>query len=206
MVSTHIRRGLPLLVAFVLGASVVGVASGHEGSPGFLHSGHADTMKGTLRAQNFRFLRPRVSYVVIAPASIQPLDSSDCTGFERQENFVSAPAGCEMIAQVNPPNHSFISKVVWNLRADSATNVELELVSYDALGNEPPKVVAGAGEITPVAECETGCAVSYSAFPEPGVNPVVTQRRTYSVVVSADQPIKTTRIFVRTEVDTPGPL
>jgi hypothetical protein len=204
MLRTLIRRGAPLLTAFVLGASLVGVATAHKGFPEFLHARHSDSINGRLRADHFRFSRPFGSYVVIAPAAIQPLDPSACTEFHRDRAFVSAPAGCEMVAQVTVPNHSTITMVTWDLQPDAATMVSMDLVSYNDLGNTPQALVDESTEVSP---CDPGCKLEFSVFPMNGVNPVIPQRRTYSVFFSSEsETIRTTRILVTTMVRRPGPF
>jgi hypothetical protein len=214
MLRTLIRRGVPLLAAFVLGASLVGVATAHRGSPEFLHARHSDSINGRLRADHFRFSRPFGSYVVIAPAAIEPLDpsSSDCSGFNRKRAFALAPPGCEMVAQVAPPNHSTITNVTWDFQFDAATatDVYLELVSYNDFGTSPSEPLAGVPTSDPETvspPCDQGCKLSFDAFLMNGVNPVIPQRRTYSLFFGSEtEPIRTTRILVTTMVRRPGPF
>jgi hypothetical protein len=208
MLRTLIRRGAPLLAAFVLGASLFGVATAHRGSPEFLHAQHSDSINGRLRAEHFRLARPMGSYVVIAPAAIEPLDSIACEGFTRQRAFVSAPPGCEMVAQVAAPNHSTITEVTWDFQFDGLAerSVYLELVSFDDFGINPSEPFAGEDR-TVNPPCDQGCKEVFGAFPMNGVNPVIPQRRTYSLFFGSNEAeIRTTRILITTMVRRPGPF
>jgi hypothetical protein len=208
---------LPVMAAFLVGASLVGVATGHSGFQDLLHSGHSDKIKGTLTARRFRFSHPKAAWEVLAPISIRPVDpeAPACLDTEWHipadpeagPSYVSSGAGCWMAAQVMIPDDATITKMVWHLRDPSDTTpILMELVSFDALG-AGGKVLADDRDTRGPAECADGCHISQGVDKQiPGFNPVINQRRSYTFRYKAeDAAIKTTRVLITYKVETAGP-
>jgi hypothetical protein len=79
LVRLILRSWLPLGVAFLIGAAFVGVAGAHSGFPEFLHSGHSDTMNGTLTAKGFKYSTWKTSYLSVAAMDFAPDNIGDTT-------------------------------------------------------------------------------------------------------------------------------
>jgi hypothetical protein len=81
-----LQSWIPVGVAFALGTVVVGgIAIAHPGSPAFLHSGHSDTMNGTLTAKDFEYKKAKRS------ASSFPVPRSFPTRMGTRSTTVGTP-------------------------------------------------------------------------------------------------------------------
>jgi hypothetical protein len=191
------RRLVLLLAAFLVGASFVGVASGHTGFGKLLHSGHSDRIKGVLTARDFRRSTPRKGYVVIAPVQVVPLGTG-CSVSREPNGLIVAPTGsvCSLAAQVVAPDHSTLTRLTWSLRVepvDPDPTVRAEFWSYDEFGEGGRELVADG---TDPSDCQDGCPVGSAVLPAPGVNPVINQRRTYTTVLKTQTELEITRVMV----------
>ena len=117
------RSWLPVGVAFLIGATFVGVAAGHGGSPDFLHSGHSDTMNGTLKAKNFKFKSPKTNRLVVPGSAFAP---NDCTGFSGEACSNTAD---NMVAPVNLPQGAVVKRVLWTYDSGAAGDASIHLES-----------------------------------------------------------------------------
>ncbi|MBI4260459.1 MAG: hypothetical protein HY658_07825 [Actinobacteria bacterium] len=105
-------RWLPVLVAFVLGASLTGIAGAHGGSPEFLHANHSDRMFGTLTANNFKFAAPKVSRLSIPAAALD--ETSEAATFQRTDSYgYTLHPSAVATAPVNLPHGARVIRVEW---------------------------------------------------------------------------------------------
>jgi hypothetical protein len=128
---------IPLGIAFVLGTVVVGgVAIAHPGSPSFLHSGHSDTMNGTLTAKNFKYKSPKTVRLVVPGSAFIP--ESDASTFEHggYSGEATPTGGSEMVAPVELPHGARVVSVRWFYDENAAVeNAELHLEANNLTGD-----------------------------------------------------------------------
>lgn len=191
---------LPLVVAFLIGAAFMGSASGHPDFPKFLHSGHSDTMNGTLTAQNFKYASPRsVRYVIPGSAFVAGLLGSepDHTGYSGEVQVLPSE---EAVAPVYLPQGVTVTRVaVWH-GTTLADAWELHLESNFPDGGHDDMVVLNP------AEClSTPCI---TATTDVGFNPVNNQGRSYGIWLSndTDVPITVFRVVVSYRTSFLGPV
>jgi len=169
---------LPLVVAFLIGALFMGSASGHSGFPGFLHSGHSDTMNGTLTAQNFKYASPRlVRYVVPGSAFVSGAlgDDPDHTGYSGE---VEVPVGEEAVAPVYLPHGAVVTRVtVWHGSTD-VDDFELHLESNIPANDHVDMVV-----LNPAACVDPLCTTTTTDIE---ANPINNNGRSYGIWLSND--------------------
>ena len=153
----HSTTWLPLAVAFLIGAFFVGSAMGHPGFPEFLHSGHNDTMNGTLTAKNFKYKTPKVvQYVVPGSAFVsgnpgQEPDHGDYSG------RVTVAASESAVAPVYIPQGAVVTKVtVWH-ETGAASDWRIHLEANDDVGTHIDMVnlLASACVATPCSTSTT---------------------------------------------------
>ena len=109
-----LQSWIPLGIAFVLGTVVVGgVAFAHPGSPAFLHSGHSDTMNGTLTAKNFKYKSPKTVRLVVSGSAFIPDSDGDTFEHGGYSGSATPLAGSEMVAPVELPHNARVVRVSW---------------------------------------------------------------------------------------------
>lgn len=203
-----IRRLILVASGFVLGASFVGIARGHDGFGRFLHSGHSDRMKGVLTARDFVRQKPQQSYVVVAPVEIVVLDEG-CEVSREPDGLILEPVApgspCRVAAPGLVPDHALIKHLAWNFRTMSpmpGATVEAHLMSYDRVGDGERDLVAAGDSVRPIDDdCTEGCSAGFALPPAPGVNPVINQRRTYTALLETTTSLEITRVRVTYQTD-----
>jgi hypothetical protein len=101
-------------IAFALGTLFIGGAAvGHPGSGAFLHSGHSDTMDGTLTAKNFEFKKAKTVRLVVPGSAFIPDASGDTYEHGGYSGEVTPLTGSEMVAPVNLPDDAKVVRVSW---------------------------------------------------------------------------------------------
>jgi hypothetical protein len=164
---------LPLVVAFLIGALFMGSASGHSGTPGLLHSGHSDTMNGTLTAQNFKYASPRtVRYVVPGSAFVaaNPGEEPDHANYSGE---VEVPLAEAVVAAVNLPHGAVVTRVTAWHSTTEGSDFELHLESNIPADDHDDMVV-----LEPVA-CATPPCQTTTADVE--FNPINNNGRSYGI-------------------------
>src|SRR5688500_416449 len=113
--SDLVQRWLPVLAAFLLGVGLVsGVGVAHDGSGQLLHSGHSDTMNGTLTAKGFKYNSPKTQKLVLGASSFNPNAHTCQFTLEGYGGALKDLNGCAGYSQdFSLPKGSRITKVTW---------------------------------------------------------------------------------------------
>jgi hypothetical protein len=204
---------LPVGVAFLIGALFVGSASGHTGFPAFLHSGHSDTMAGTLTAKNFKYSTPKVVQYEVPGSAFVAGTPSDVPDHGNYSGAVTLATGEVAVAPVYLPQGAVVTRVtVWH-EVESAFDWDLHLEANDNVGGHDDMVILDAS-----ACAATPCSTSTTTF---SPNTVNNKTRAYGLFLRNDgaSPITVFRIVIsyrtsalgpasalpqRAQVDTPG--
>jgi hypothetical protein len=228
-----VRRTLTVLlsvvVAFLAGVSLVGMASGHSGFGRLLHSGHSDRIRGALTAKAFRFDRAKKSWHGLAAVTIRPIEPDDpnCTGvawnipeeqdFRTQPTYVTSPPDCWMGGQVMLPDKANITAMTMHIYALTSpspvepVDITFQLVAFEAFGAgsivDEETFLKIPGDPSEPSSCSNACVLAEGVDPKAGLNPVINQRRTYILRyrTTSDVPLNATRLLVTYTVRTPGP-
>lgn len=149
---------------------MVGVAQSHGGDRDLVHSGHDDSIDGTLSAKGFKYLKARTfRYVVPAGAFIPESASSDLGhgGGSAQVNLTQG----EAIAGVSLPVGSTIRKIEM-FTSDDSNPVAVELQEVDQEGNIQQLSVLNATNNDCGGEDIDYCRTSDSSIDDPGTQRV----------------------------------
>ena len=162
------RSSLPVIVAFLLGASMVGV------------SWATVTFTDTVKAKNFRFTSPKSVKLVIGAAAFIP-NTTGCSFFyEQGHHFHDFGTGCIYSAQVELPQRAKVTKVQWEL-ADGPNSV-LTLNAWQS-----SLIPAGTALSSMTSTCSGVCTLTDSTIAAaPGANPVNNTLSYYSLDLDTD--------------------
>ena len=125
---------LSLVAAMLVGAGLVGVAQGHRGDRALLHSGHSDTMDGTLTAKNFEYKQPKLFRYTVPAAAFVPNSDSTVFSHTGYSGLVAVSNFNEVVAPVNLPLGAVVTKVQW-FHSTSTTSGRLHLEANDLAGS-----------------------------------------------------------------------
>src|SRR5262245_27146983 len=101
---TFVRSWVPVLAAFLLGASMIGVAWGAT-----------TVFDGAVKAKNFKYTNQKTVRLVIGAAAFIP-NGGGCTFiYEGGHHFHDLGTGCVYSAQVELPQKARVTKVTWTL-------------------------------------------------------------------------------------------
>jgi hypothetical protein len=147
-----LRRGLPLVLVFLLGASMVGSAwAAVTRIRGNL------TVTGVVKAKNFRYLNPRANRLVVPGAAFVGNLSLGYTGSVYIEDTAVAP--------VNLPQGATVTRVVWFHQAGAAGEGHLHLESNNRTGGHSDMVIGDN-----VACATTPCATVFNTVSPNRIN------------------------------------
>jgi hypothetical protein len=169
-----LRAVLPLVAAFVLGALAVGQVGAHTGFPKFLHSGHSDTMNGTLKAKGFKFKTRKTGVLVVGASAFQPMDSGCGWSNPGYGGALIAESACLFSANVDLPSGARITKVRWFHDTVTTPAGDGDMILE---GDDPLSSGGGYDTLTSISadtSCTTvPCIGADATIPLiPGVNPV----------------------------------
>ena len=150
-------RGTALGAAFLLGAALTGVATGHSGSGALLHSRHSDTMDGTLTAKGFKFETKKTSRVAVPAPAFQ---ASGGTLDQNQDGYATLVSGGDAVAPVLLPDRAVVTRLTWFHDDNPAFNSYMRLYAGGPQGGTGLIAGAdiGAGEDcqpSPIEVCST---------------------------------------------------
>jgi hypothetical protein len=192
-------KGISLLAAFLLGVALTGVATGHSGFGELLHSGHNDTMDGTLTAKGFKFKTRETSRLVVPAAAFQEADGTLVHQFSADWR-ARLSAGGDAAAPVNLPDRAVVTRLTWFHDEDPAPNSYVRLYFSKAaagLGTQGTAYV-GAGEDCPDLPCST----TDDSIQNATVN---NRERAYFLAWNAIDEQDTHKVVIVYKVETPGP-
>lgn len=192
-----VRSWLPVGVAFLLGATFVGIAGAHSGFPEFLHSGHSDTMNGTLTAKNFKYKTPKTNKLVVPGAAFVGDTNTSVIDHGNYSGQVFLPAGNVANAPVNLPHGAVVTKVSWFHDTAAAGDAELHLEANTATG----------GHDDMVAPSNAACAATPCVTVVTTVSPNVINNglRHYGIFLSANNDFTTYKVVIFYTTRLPGP-
>ena len=108
---SSLRTAVPVVLAMLVGAAMVGVAQSHPGDKALLHSGHSDTMKGTLKARNFKYLQPKTFKYTVPAGAIMGEDAAEGVNHAGYSGEAVLVNGASAVAGVMLPTGSRVTKV-----------------------------------------------------------------------------------------------
>lgn len=164
-----VRSWLPVLVAFFIGASMVGTSWAVT-----------TVFTGTVKAKNFAFTSQKTVRLVIGAAAFIPNTPGCSFDYEGGHHFHDFGTGCVYSAQVELPQRARVTKVIWTL-ANGAGSV-LTLNAWD-----PGTIPAGTAIVTLTSPCSGLCNLaSTSVATAQGANPVNNAASSYSLDIDTD--------------------
>ena len=183
---------LPVAAAFAAGALFTGVATGHTGSTALLHSGHSDSMNGTLTAKGFRYAAPKTGRLVVPAAAFDHVTNNG--------GQITLPAfGGARSAPVMLPDRSVVTKVEWFYDTNTSAGSQLQLEVWDpAPGAESNMVTLSSG-----ACGDTPCSSSTTVISSPTIN---NRRKHYVVTLfPGSEELTTFKIVITYRLGAPVP-
>lgn len=198
-----LRSWLPLGVAFLLGTLFFGgSAIGHPGFPKFLHSGHSDTMNGTLTAKNFKYKKAVAARLVVSGSAFIPDTDASTFSHGNYSGSVQPTNDNAVVAPIDLPNGARITRVRWYYDTSIAGGVgSLHLEANDRTGGH-----ADMSTLSSVA-CNTApCAPAVDTTIAPNtINNGTTHYGLWLSDASATEDLITYKIVIDYKVGRPGP-
>jgi len=164
-----VRSWLPVIVAFFMGASMVGISWAATTS-----------FSGTVKAKNFKFSSAKTVHLVIGAAAFIPNTPGCNFDFESGHHFHDFGTGCVYSAQVELPQKATVTKVEWTLANGSGSVLTLNAW-------EPGLIPAGTVLASIPSTCSGTCVLTDSTVTQAaGANPVNDNESSYSLDIDTD--------------------
>src|SRR5262245_9485864 len=150
-----VRSWLPVIVAFFLGASMVGISWAATTS-----------FSGTVKAKNFKYASPKTVHLVIGAAAFTPNRHGCSFDFEGDHHLPDFGPGGVSSAQVGLPQKATVTKVEWTLANGSGSVLTLNAWT-------PGLIPSGTVLANIPSTCSGACVLTDSTITQAGgANPV----------------------------------
>ena len=200
-IKSSLRTAVPVVLAMLVGAAMVGVAQSHPGDKALLHSGHSDTMKGTLKARNFKYLKAKTFRYIVSGGAFIPENAGQTVDHGNYSGMVSLNGGPAVTGLDLPPGAVVTRFELFT--ADGAGAVDIHLESNDLQGNHGDVV-----DMTAASTCgsTTFCKETATGLDDPATpqrENVIAKNRHYGLWANGPGTIYKVLIFYKTRAPLP---